>query len=88
MIDDQSEAGAWRREMLRQPLTVTQLREIVAELEHSLAVTRRDFEAMRRTNVDLVKRLAEAVAKEMEARGLVTRLERELAEARAYGIHD
>lgn len=77
MIDDQSEGGAWRREMLAGPLTVAQLRDMVSELEHSLAVSRRNFDALRRTNIDLVKRLSEAVAKEMECRATVARMERE-----------
>lgn len=80
MIDDKSDGGAWRREMLAGPLTVTQLREMVSELEHSLAVSRRNFETMRTQNVDLVKRLAEAVAQEMEARAKAARLEREARE--------
>jgi hypothetical protein len=39
--DTESEGGAWRREMLARPLTVSQLREVISELEHCLAVERR-----------------------------------------------
>lgn len=78
VIDVESEGGAWRRELLARPLNVSQLRDMVGELEHSLAVSRRSFEAMREQNLELVKRLAEAVAREMEQRARVVRLEQEL----------
>lgn len=77
-IDTQSEGGSWRREMLAGPMNVTQLREMVAELEHCLKVARDTCEVSRRQNVDLVKRLAEAVAREMEVRAEVAKLNREL----------
>jgi hypothetical protein len=80
MIDDQSDGGSWRREMLAGPMTVSQLRDMVSELEHSLSVSRRNFDALRQQNTELVKRLAEAVAKEMEHRAKVVRMERELSE--------
>jgi hypothetical protein len=41
MTDTESEGGSWRREMLARPLTVSQLREVISELEHCLAVERR-----------------------------------------------
>ena len=78
VIDVDSDGGAWRRELLARPLSVPQLRDMVGELEHSLAVSRRSFEAMREQNLELVKRLAEAVAREMEQRARVARLEQEL----------
>lgn len=78
MIDTESPAGSWRREILNGPATTTQLREVISDLEHLLKVSRRDFEAMRQANMDLVKRLAEAVAREMEQRGRVAKLEMEL----------
>jgi hypothetical protein len=62
MIDDQSEGGAWRRERLAQPLTVSQLRDMVSELEHCLAVERRKVH-------ELVSRLSDAIVTEMELRG-------------------
>lgn len=63
-IDDVSEGGAWRRERLAQPLNVTQLREIISELEYCLSVERR------RTK-ELVSRLADAVVTEMELRAKI-----------------
>ncbi len=80
MIDNQSDGGAWRREMLAGPMSVSQLREMVSELEHSLTVSRRNFDTLRHQNTELVKRLAEAVGREMEQRALVTRMEREISE--------
>ena len=77
-IDTESPAGSWRREILNGPATPTQLREVISDLEHCLKVSRRDYQAMREANMDLVKRLAEAVAREMEQRGQVAKLEREL----------
>lgn len=77
-IDIESPAGSWRREILKGPATTTQLREVISDLEHCLKVSRRDYQAMREANMDLVKRLAEAVAREMEQRGRVAKLEMEL----------
>ena len=78
IIDTESPAGAWRRDMLNSPATTTQLREVISELEHCLKVSRRDFDELRKVNLQLVKQLAEAVAQEMEQRALVAKLEREL----------
>lgn len=77
-IDTESPAGSWRREILNGPATPTQLREVISDLEHCLKVSRRDYAAMREANMDLVKRLAESVAREMEQRGQVAKLEMEL----------
>jgi hypothetical protein len=77
-IDTESPAGSWRREILNGPATATQLREVISDLEHCLKISRRDYAAMRVANMDLVKRLSEAVAREMEQRGQVAKLEREL----------
>jgi hypothetical protein len=78
-IDTESPAGSWRREILNGPATATQLREVISDLEHCLKISRRDYASdAREANMDLVKRLAEAVAREMEQRGQVAKLEREL----------
>lgn len=78
MIDTESPAGSWRREIMNSPATTTQLREVISDLEHLLKVSRRDFDELRQANMHLVKRLAEAVAREMEQRAIVAKLEREL----------
>lgn len=39
-IDTVSEGGSWRRELLAQPLSVSDLRVIISELEHALRVER------------------------------------------------
>jgi hypothetical protein len=77
-IDCESEGGAWRRELLARPLNVSELRDMIEELEHCLKVSRDNFETSRRQNVELVKKLAEAVAREMEVRAEVARLNEEL----------
>jgi hypothetical protein len=60
-IDNCSDGGSWRREMLARPLSVSQLREIISELEHALTVERSRTSAM-------VSELAAATAREMELR--------------------
>lgn len=60
-IDDISDGGAWRRERLSQSLSVNQLRDMISELEHCLAVERRHTK-------ELMSRLADAVVKEMDLR--------------------
>lgn len=78
MIDTESPAGSWRREILHSSATTVQLREVISDLEHLLKVSRRDFDELRAANLHLVKRLAEAVAREMEQRAIVAKLEKEL----------
>lgn len=78
MIDVDSPPGSWRRELLARPLTVTECRQMISELEHALRVSRANFDRLRETNLDLVKRLSEAVAREMEQRAVVVKLEDEL----------
>lgn len=73
-VDTQSEAGAWRREMLSGPLTIAQLREVVAELQHCLNVARVNFELLRKQNLKLVKRLATVQDERAAATTLITRL--------------
>jgi hypothetical protein len=66
-IDTESQGGSWRREMLAQSLSTSQLREIVSELEHCLLVERQ------RTK-DLVIKLTDAVETEMKLRAEIERL--------------
>jgi hypothetical protein len=55
MIDDKSEGGAWRRELLARPLTISHLRQMISELEHCLAIERRKNEALK-NKIALLKR--------------------------------
>lgn len=81
-IDTESKGGAWRREMLARALTTTELRQIVAELEHCLSQSRRREDDMRSQNGRLMTLLSESVGMEMELRGQLAALKRELAELR------
>lgn len=47
MIDDKSEGGSWRRELLARPLTISQLRQMISELEHCLAIERKRSNRLR-----------------------------------------
>jgi hypothetical protein len=47
MDDTISPGGAWRRELLARPLTVSQLRQIISELEHCLAIERKRSDRLR-----------------------------------------
>jgi PIN domain nuclease of toxin-antitoxin system len=66
-IDTESEGGSWRREMLARPLSTSELRNIISELEHCLTVERA------RTR-DMVTRLTDAVEMEMKLRAEIARL--------------
>ena len=74
MIDDKSEGGAWRREYLARSLTTSQLREVISELEHCLAVERK------RTK-ELGKELADSVASYMKLAGEMAALRRRISDA-------
>lgn len=41
IIDNVSDGGSWRRELLARPLSTTELRVIISELEHALAIERK-----------------------------------------------
>jgi hypothetical protein len=69
--DNISEPGSWRREMLNKPLNVTQLRDIIAELEHLLA-------AEKRKTAEAVALATEATAREMESRAQISALQAEM----------
>lgn len=46
LIDNVSDDGSWRREMLAQPLSKSDLRVIISELEHALRVEREKNKAL------------------------------------------
>lgn len=75
--DTKSPPGAWREEILKGPATTSQLREIIAELEHCLTIAREDCEVLRDQNSRLINQLTASVASEMEARAHVARLKEE-----------
>ena len=66
-IDTESDGGSWRREMLARPLSTSELRNIISELQHCLTVERA------RTR-DMVTRLTDAVETEMKLRAEIERL--------------
>jgi hypothetical protein len=71
IIDNISEAGSWRRELLARPLNTAQLREFILELEHLLA-------AEKRKTAEAVALATEATAREMEARAQISALNAEM----------
>lgn len=61
--------------------------DTIEDLRAQLAAKTRAFDAMRVTNLDLVRRLADAVAGQMVLRARVVELERALAERRDWRVH-
>lgn len=77
--DTESPPGAWRQEILKGPATTSQLREVIAELEHCLTAARNDCEILRDLNSRLINQLTESVASEMQARAQAARLKEEVS---------
>ena len=82
-IDTESKGGAWRREMLARALSTTELRQIVAELEHCLRQAKLREDDLRQQLGRLMRLLSESVDGEMQLRGEVAALKRELAKLRS-----
>ena len=74
IYDTESPPGSWRQEILKTAASPSQLRELIAELEHLLRVARAERDALSETNKSLVIQLSKSVATEMELRGKYFRL--------------
>lgn len=77
----------WQKAAENAVETVDDLRGRLAQVTQLFADKARAFENMRTANLDLVKRLSEAVAVQMVLRARVTELERELADQRDRRVH-
>lgn len=80
-------AQEWQKEASAVVETIEDLRGRLAQATKLFADKARAFESMRITNLDLVKRLSEAVAVQMVLRARVVELERELADQRGRRVH-
>ena len=79
-IDNIRPPGSWREEILRGPATISQLRDIISELEQALRESKSQNDRLKEHNSKLMSELVEAVAKEMEARATVARLRKEITD--------
>jgi hypothetical protein len=76
--DTQSPPGSWRQELLKTATSTTQLREIIADLEHCLKVARDERDALQEQRDVLVQDLARAVEAEVKAVGRANELKRQI----------
>jgi len=77
-IDNESLFDPWREEILKGPASVTQLREIISELKHSLRIAKVESERLKEQNSKLMNQLTESMAREMEILSTNTRLKKEI----------
>ena len=80
-------AQEWKREATAVVGSVEDLRGRLAQVTQLLRDKASAFESMRASNLDLVRRLSEAVAVQMVLRARVLELERELADLRGRRVH-
>lgn len=82
-------AQEWKREAVAAlgEGAVEDLRGRLAQVTQLLKDKASAFESMRASNLDLVRRLSEAVAVQMVLRARVLELERELADLRGRRVH-
>ena len=80
-------AQEWKREATAVVGSVEDLRGRLAQVTQLLKDKASAFESMRASNLDLVRRLSEAVAVQMVLRARVLELERELADLRGRRVH-
>ena len=80
-------ADDWKKSAGAAAETMEDLRGRLAQALKLLADKSRAFESMRVTNLDLVRRLSEAVAGQMVLRARIAELERQFAELRDWRVH-
>jgi exosome complex RNA-binding protein Csl4 len=80
-------AQEWKREATAVVGSIEDLRGRLAQVTKLFADKASAFESMRASNLDLVRRLSEAVAVQMVLRARVLELERELADLRGRRVH-
>ena len=80
-------AQEWKREAVAVAGSIEDLRGRLAQVTKLFADKASAFESMRASNLDLVRRLSEAVAVQMVLRARVLELERELADLRGRRVH-
>jgi hypothetical protein len=79
-IDNESPPDSWREEILKGPASVSQLREVIADLKHSLKVSKAESERLKDQNSKLMNQLTETIAREMETLATNARLKKEISE--------